>query len=78
VDKIKEIIENIVNKIKGDPDALKKFQDDPEKAVEGFAGVDIPDGALDKIVDGVKAKLTADKAGGIVDSIKGLFGKKDE
>lgn len=75
MDKIKEIIENIVNKIKGDPASLKSFQDDPEKAVENLAGVDIPDGALDKIVDGVKAKLAADDAGGVVDKIKGLFNK---
>jgi hypothetical protein len=75
MDKIKEIIENIVKKIKGDPSSLKNFKDDPEKTVESLAGVDIPDGALDKIVDGVKAKLAADDAGGVVDKIKGLFNK---
>ena len=77
MDKIKEIIENIVNKIKGDPASLKSFKDDPEKTVEGLAGVDIPDGAMDKVVAGVKAKLAADGDGdgdgGIVGKIKGLF-----
>ena len=73
MDKIKEIIENIVKKIKGDPGALKNFKSDPEKTVESIAGVDIPDGALDKVVAGVKAKLAADEGAGIVDKIKNIF-----
>ncbi len=73
MDKIKEIIENIVNKLKGDPGMVKKFQSEPEKTVESLAGVDIPDGAIDKIIAGVKAKLSADEGGGIVDKIKNLF-----
>ena len=75
MDKIKEIIENIVNKIKGDPASLKNFKDDPEKTVEGRAGVDIPDGAMDKVVAGVKAKMAANDGedGGIVGKIKSLF-----
>lgn len=75
MDKIKEIIENIVKKIKGDPSALKNFQDDPEKAVENLAGVDIPDGSMDKIISGVKEKLGSDAASGVVDKIKGFFNK---
>ena len=45
----------------------------PEKAIENLAGVDIPDGMLDKIVDGVKAKITGDKLADAVDSLKKLF-----
>ena len=43
------------------------------KAVEGLVGVDLPDDAVQKVVDGVKVKLAADKAGGVVDKLKSLF-----
>ena len=70
---IKATIDSIVSKVKGDPKIAEKFQKDPEKTVEQVAGVDIPDGMVGKVVDGVKAKLAGDKAGGVVDKIKNLF-----
>ncbi|MBQ6442213.1 MAG: hypothetical protein IJJ13_06445 [Lachnospiraceae bacterium] len=72
---IKAKIEEIVKKIKDDPGFMKTFQDNPEKAIESAAGIDIPDGMLDQVVNGVKAKLTADKVGGAVDSLKKMFGQ---
>ncbi len=44
-----------------------------EKAIESLAGVDIPDGMVDKVVDGVKAKIAGDKLSGAMDSLKKLF-----
>ncbi|MBQ6231141.1 MAG: hypothetical protein IJJ74_08515 [Eubacterium sp.] len=70
---IKATIDSIVKKIKGDPQIADKFQKNPEKTVEEVAGVDIPDGMMDKVVDGVKTALAGDKAGGVVDKIKNLF-----
>ena len=59
-------------------DAFKK---DPEKTVERVAGTDVPDGWLEKIIEGVKAALSADKiketVGNIGEKLGGLF-KKDE
>ena len=52
---------------------MKEFKSDPVKAIEKVTGKDLPDGALDKIADGVKAKITADKAGDVLGSIKKLF-----
>lgn len=76
---IKEQIEAIVKKIKGDPDVARNFQKDPEKTIESLSGVNIPDGALDKVVSGVKAKLAAgsvaEKAEGAIDKVKDLFNK---
>ena len=72
---IKDVIEKTVKKIQGDPKLLKGFQDNPEKTVESVAGVDIPDGMLSKVVDGVKAKIKLDSVGGVVDKIKDIFGK---
>lgn len=70
---IKAKISEIVDKIKKDPSLMEKFKKDPEKTIEGLLGVDIPDGALDKVVDGVKAALASDKLSGIAGSLKKLF-----
>ena len=43
--------------------------------VKGLIGVEIPDDALSKVTDGVKAALAGDKVSGAVDKIKGIFGK---
>ncbi len=73
MDQIKEKIEEIVEKIKKDPDFKEDFMKDPEKALEKVTGIDIPDGMVDKVVDGVKAKIAGDKLSGAMDSIKKLF-----
>ncbi len=70
---IKAKISEIVDKIKNDPSLKEDFTKDPEKTVEKLLGVDIPDGIADKVVDGVKAKLTGDALGGLAGKIKGLF-----
>lgn len=70
---IKAKITEIVDKIKKDPSLKDEFTKDPEKAIEKVIGVDIPDGALDTVVSGVKAKLAGDTLSGAVDSIKKLF-----
>ena len=40
------------------------FTKDPVKAVEKVLGVDLPDEMIEKIVAGVKAKLTAEQIAG--------------
>ena len=70
---IKEQIEKIVDKIKDD-DALKaQFKKDPIKAVEKLLGVDLPGDLMEKVVAGVKAKLTLDKLDDAADFLKKLF-----
>lgn len=70
---IKAKIEELVNKIKGDKNLLARFKDEPVKVIEELIGVDLPDDQIEKIVDGVKAKISLDKLGGM---LGGLFGKK--
>ncbi len=70
---IKGKIEELVEKIKGDKDLMAKFQKDPIATVEGLLGVDLPNDQVEKIVDGIKAKISLDKLGG---ALGGLFGKK--
>lgn len=72
---IKAKIEEIVEKVTKDKDLKEQFQKDPVKAVEKVLGVDLPDDVIEKIVAGVKAKLTGDKLAGAADSLKNLFKK---
>ncbi|MHB1152188.1 MAG: hypothetical protein ACYCWE_15775 [Eubacteriales bacterium] len=72
---IKAKIEELVEKVKSDKDFAAKFTKDPIKAVESVLGVDLPDDKIKALVDGVKAKLTADKAGDVFGSVKNLFKK---
>ena len=41
--------------------------------IEKFVGVDLPDEIVDKIVDGVKAKITVDNVSKIAGALKDLF-----
>ena len=70
---IKAKIEELTNKVKNDKEIGEKFKSDPVKTVEGLIGVDLPDDQIEKIVDGVKAKVSLDKVTG---ALGGLFGKK--
>ena len=73
---IKEKIEAIVAKTQKNPALLKKFNTEPVKVVEELSGIDLPDELIEKVVDGVKAKLTMDKVGDALGALGGLFGKK--
>lgn len=70
---IKAKINEIVDKIKSNPSLKDDFTKDPEKTIEKLIGVNLPDGVADKVIDGVKAKLTGDKLSGVADKLKGLF-----
>ena len=70
---VKAQIATAVEKISKDQALQEQFKKDPIKAVEQVLGVDLPDDVLDKVVDGIKAKLTLDKAAGVAGSLKKLF-----
>lgn len=70
---IKAQITTAVEKITKDQKLQEQFKKEPIKTVEQVLGVDLPDDTLNKIVDGVKAKISVDKASGVVDSLKKLF-----
>ena len=70
---IKAKITELVDKIKSDKELQAQFMSDPVKAVEKLLGVDLPDDMVEKIVDGVKAKLTADKLADGLGALKKLF-----
>lgn len=70
---IKEKIEEIVEKVKSDKKFASNFTKDPIKAVESVVGIDLPDDKLKALVEGIKAKVSIDKAGDILGSIKKMF-----
>lgn len=71
---IKAKIDEIVSKVKNDKDFAERFKTNPIGAVEGLLGVDLPDDQIQSLVDGVKAKISADdlkdKVGGILGAFK--------
>ena len=73
---IKEKIEELVKKITSDKNLLKKFEKDPIKVVEDLIGIDLPNDMIEKVVEGVKAKISLDKVGDALGALGGLFGKK--
>ena len=76
MDDLKKKIEEIVKKIQKDKKFQEKFQKNPTKTVEELLGIDLPDKEINKVVEGVKAKLTIDTAKGIFDKAKDMIGKK--
>lgn len=70
---IKAKVDEVVKKVQSDPTVAKNFEKEPVKTVEGIVGVDLPDDVVNNIVSGVKAKVSVDKASGIVDKIKGIL-----
>lgn len=73
---IKAKIEELSEKIRSDKKLQEKFQKEPVAAVEELLGVDLPDEQIEKLVDGIKAKVRLDSLGDAISSIGGIFGKK--
>ncbi len=72
---IKELIEKVVDAIKDNDNIKKQFEKEPVKVIEKFLGVDLPDEIVEKVIDGVKAKITLDQVADVADALKGLFKK---
>ncbi len=75
-EKITEVVNSVTTKLKGDENLLKSFKAEPIKTLEKLIEKDLPDEQIEKVVDLVKAKLSAedlkDKADGIKDKLKGI------
>lgn len=70
---VKKLIEEAVKKLTDNKGLLEQFQKEPVKVLEKILKVDLPDDVMEKIVTGVKGKLTADKISGAADMLKKLF-----
>ncbi len=69
---IKEKVEELVAKIKGNPKLLADFKENPIAVVEKIIGIDLPDDQIKQVAELVKAKIDLDKVGSL---LGGLFGK---
>ncbi len=72
---VKEQIKKAVDSISKDKKLQEQFQKDPVKALESVLGVDLPDDVINQVIQGVKAKLTADNVSDAVDAVKGIINK---
>lgn len=69
---IKSKIEQAVQKLLSDKNLMTKFEKNPASVIEELIGVDLPDDQVNQLIEGIKAKLTLDKIGGV---LGGLFKK---
>ena len=72
---IKELIEKVVDAIKDSDTIKKQWEKEPVKVIEKFIGVDLPDEIVEKVIDGVKAKIAIDQVADVAGALKGLFKK---
>lgn len=70
---IKEKISQIVEELTKNEDLKKQFEKEPVKVIEKVIGMDLPDDVVEKVVDGVKAKISADNISKVTGVIKNLF-----
>lgn len=72
---ILEKVNEVVDKLKGDDKLRAQFAKEPVKTLEQILGVDLPDDVIEKIVDAVKANLTADDIGDLIGTAMKIFKK---
>ena len=72
---IEKIISDVLAKLKVDDSLKASFLKDPIATLEKTLGVDLPDEQIKKVVDGIKERLGGDAVGGILNKVKGIFGK---
>lgn len=70
---IKEKISQIVEEIAKNPSLKDQFEKEPVKVIEQLIDVDLPDDIVEKIIDGVKAKITVDNVSKVADALKSIF-----
>lgn len=73
MDEIKDKIGEVVEALTKDNSLKKQFEEEPVKVIEKLLGVDLPDDLVEKIIDGVKAKITVGNISKAASALKGLF-----
>ena len=77
---IQKIINDVLAKLKADPNLLKTFAANPVETLEKTLGIDLPDEQINQVSEGIKGKIDLNNldlgdAAGLLGNIKGLFGK---
>lgn len=71
---IKAKIDELVEKIKSDKALQKKFKEDPVSAVEDLLDIDLPNDQIEKLIEGIKAKISLDDISDKLDDLGGALG----
>lgn len=69
---IKKKAEELIEKLKKDPNLMEKFRSNPISVVEELVGMDLPDDQIKQMAELIKAKIDLDKVGNL---LGGLFKK---
>ena len=72
---ILEKVNEVVDKLKSDDKLRTQFMKEPVKTLEQILGVDLPDDVIEKIVNAVKANLTAEDIVDLVGAAMKIFKK---
>jgi len=72
---IKAKVEELVEKIRNNPQMLSEFKENPVPVVEAIVGMDLPDDQIRQLAELVKAKIDLDKVGDLLGGLGGLFKK---
>ena len=77
---IQKIISDVVAKLTGNPELIKRFLSNPVELLEKTFGIDLPDDQINQVIEGVKGKIDLSnidlgQAAGLLGKLKGLFGK---
>ncbi|MBR4538250.1 MAG: hypothetical protein IKO52_05325 [Clostridia bacterium] len=76
---ITKYVEQVVAKLTGNNSLIEQFKKNPVKIVTDILGIKLDDQLIQAIIKAVQGKLNiqevAQNAGGILNKIKGLFGK---
>lgn len=72
---VKKIVEKLINEIQKDGNLGAQFKKNPAKVIENIIRKDLPDDIVEKIVDGVNAKVNLDKAFDALDKMDDTLDK---
>lgn len=72
---IKEKIEEVAKKLLNNKNLMAKFEKNPVKVIEELVGIDLPDEMINKLIDGIKAKIKLDQVGDVLEGLGKLLGK---
>ena len=76
---IKAKIEEIITKVKEDPDLLKNLTSDPAGTIKNIIGIDISGEQITSIIDGIKEKINiGDITGDLGEKLSGILGNAGE
>ena len=70
---IKEKIEEVAKKLLGNKNLMAKFEKNPVKVIEELVGIDLPDELVNKLIDGIKAKISLEQVGDVLEGLGKLF-----